>query len=311
MSDIFDVVANPGQGLDVGGVGPNEHVSGFDYGAFDNEDNTLDISNGESPTSLTGANPTIFFSVDRAAVGASGTAVFEQAALNQAAADRFQSTALMSPLEAFNNGTPSTATGNTLSLNQTFYNLQPSISELAVNSTSVQDNVDSLEVTEFKLSGGNRNRNIYFTMDASSPTLDNGSWVTSDILVTLVGSNEPATFAGFASMGLTFDDAIDGLAVWDTNDNGIADAGDYALLSLTSDSDFITSEGLSGADILVTDFGGTAPKMYLSHSQIGLLSSDELDALDIVGTAAVPEPASLGLFAAAAALGLGRLRRRA
>ncbi len=314
-STIYHVVTTPGQGLDVlGGVGPQAHVSALDFGAVDPDDNVLDISNGESAGDYSSA-PYVYFSVSGTSQGAPGSAVRQQAVLGQQAADRFVVQAVASPSTTVTDETPSTAVNQQLSINQTYYNFAPSIAPNQPNGLGAQDDADSLEITEFKLSGETgRTKPVYFTMDAASPTLTSEyhasgqQWQASDILFTPVGSNTPVLFLDNGDLGLAEDDVIDGLAVWDAGDVGSADIDDAVLLSLAPGSPFLTANNFSPADIFVATVAG-AFELYLSAEDLGLLPTDNVDALD-VGSALVivPEPTALALAGIAVMLG-GRRRR--
>lgn len=314
MSSIYHIATTPGEGKDVSGVGPLVHVSALDFGAVDPADNVLDISNGESAADFSSA-PYVYFSVSDTSQGTPGSAVRQQADLGQQAADRFVVKASGSPSATLGGTGPATATNQQLSINQTYYNFAPSIGPGVFNSLGAQDDADSLEITEFKFSGpGGRTTPVYFTMDAASPTLTSEyhapgeQWQPSDILFTPVGSNTAARFLDHGDLRLHEDDVIDGLAVWDSDNIGVADDGDAVLLSLAPGSPYLTNNGFSAADIFVAGIDGGL-SLYLSAADLGLLSTDNIDALD-VGSALVivPEPTTLALAGIAVMLG-GRRRR--
>lgn len=332
-STIFSIATNVGQGFDVGGIGPIAHLNNFEYGAFvANEaigfDNVLDISNNEINGTNGGNLPTfvpvIYFSVSENSLGMPGTEINHQAVRKQHAADRFTVGASISPSNALISG-PAVSNLAKLSINQTYYNAIPSIDQFGFNS-GAQDDADSLEVTEFKFAFPNAQRSfpIFFNFDADSPSmqpdnnLNHETWTTADVLVTPVGSQYPQVFASASTMGFGAGDVIDGLAVYDVDNDGVLDVGtDIALLSLRSGSPFLTSHGYTGGDILVSNFNNLTT-LYINHGDIGLLSTDELDALDVdyrTGTAmeyglvvtAIPEPIT---FTVLAGVGLLALRRR-
>jgi hypothetical protein len=135
---------------------------------------------------------------------------------------------------------------------------------------------------------------IYFSLDGGSPSLGVGS--PADIYLTPAGPGGVfGLFAGWATMGLAPTDDLDALAVYDTD--GILNPGaDYALFSLTPFSPYLAANGLSPADILVTDFTGQS-RLFLPAGAIGLMPADNVDALDVeIGIGfpevwEIPEPA--------------------
>jgi len=336
-SDIYDLVSNPGTGLDVAGVGLNLHVSRNDYGASyaaqDGVDNVLDLSNNELNTtnSVLGSPelvPVLYYSVSPATLGIVGSEVRHQADRNQHAADRFTSGVSLSPsaVLASSAGTFAQSNTNRLSINQSLYNAIPSVSQFDQNTynNGQQDDADSLEVTEFKFSGGGRTLPVYFNFDSASPSLAIRGFDASDVIYSPApgGTQDPSTpllFANAATMGLSATlDTVDGLAVWDRGQIGVLEPGtDVALISLRNGSAFLNAGGLSGADVLVTDFTGSS-RLYASHSDLGLLAGDDIDALDTdirpgfaplsygLVVSAIPEPTLLGVVGGMAVVALRR-----
>lgn len=332
-STIFGLATVVGQGFDVvGGVGPVLHLSHTDYGAmsaneFVGYDNVLDVSNNEI-NGTNGVNapnliPVLYYSVSANSVGMAGTEINHQAVRGQVGADRLTSGISMSPIDALASG-PAVANHGRLSINQTHYNAIPSISQFATNS-GAQDDADSLEVTEFKFANPNAQRSypIFFNFDPQSPSMhpDNNvnheTWTSADVLVTPVGSQTPTVYASAATMGFGAGDVIDGVAVYDVNDNGTMEAGtDIAVVSLRNGSPFLAANGLTGGDMLVTNFTGSS-QLYASHADMGLLPTDEIDALDVdyrtgeamaygLVVSAIPEPTTLALLAGVGVLALRR-----
>jgi len=280
-------------------VGPQVDVAGSEFGAVSSGDNTLDFSAGETDIANTHR---VFFSVSAGSLGASGAVLAEQA-LNQGAADVFVSSTALSPLAAIG-GTPSTASGNSLFLNQTDYNFLPALAA-GSNNVAVQDDSDGFELSQFKNSGVTRVLPVYFNLDASSPSLADLSLsaVTSWIFYTPNSqSTVDSVFAQPGTLGLVNADVIDGLAVYDGGTLGLAETGEYVVFSLQNGSPSLGTT-LSGADVFVSALDGSFFK-WIDHSQLGLLSTDEIDALDV----AIPEPTSLGVVALGA-LALVRRRR--
>ena len=97
-----------------------------------------------------------------------------------------------------------------------------------------------------------------------------------------------AVFAGAADMGLVAGDAIDALVLSDVTPgggtptpNGLMDIGDdEVLFSLSTGSPTLTAVGGSGADLFYSTFDGTFVRQ-VSADELGLLSTDDVDAADI------------------------------
>jgi hypothetical protein len=332
-STIYGLATNIGQGYDVAGVGPILHIPNTDFGAMLSSeatgfDNVLDVSNNEyhgtNGNNAPNLVPVLYFSLSANSVGMAGTEINHQATRGQLGADRMTAGVSKSPIQALATG-PAVSNHARLSINQDHYNAIPSISQHA-SFGGVQDDADGLEVTEFKFDGPNNQRTypIFFNFDPQSPSMqpDNNvnheTWRSSDILVTPVGSQTPTVYAGASAWGGHADDVIDGLAVYDTNDNGTLDVGtDVAVMSLRAGSPTLTANGWTGGDMLVTNFSGTA-QLYTSHVDMGLLATDEIDGLDVdyrdgtplaygLVVSAIPEPTTLALLAG---IGVLALRRR-
>ncbi|MCK4660547.1 MAG: hypothetical protein KAV82_13585 [Phycisphaerae bacterium] len=102
-----------------------------------------------------------------------------------------------------------------------------------------------------------------------------------------------AVFAHAAQMGLTKDDVIDALAVSDETPgeprvpNGVLDLElDQVLFSLAPGSPSLV--GYSPADVFISSFDG-AFQRYASAAELGLLDTDDLDALDVGPTLAIED----------------------
>lgn len=272
-----------GQGCDIGGVGPILHVPDTGYGLLPPRDNNDGHSLGE------GNNPwaqfVIYFSGDRPSAGAPGTSYNWQAGLNQAAGDRFVTNGptTASPAAAMAACAPAGIAGpvlagpiNLLSVNQTRYNLVPSIPPGGNNAGRELDNVDALELLPWDINGDNvHDFPIYFTVDRTTP-----SWAgASDILYSPAGAAAFAVFAPAPQLGLVAGDNVDALAVWDVNGNGKAEPGmDYAIFSLDPASPSLA--GRSPADIFVTDFTG-AFCLFLPTGAFGMVPRDNVDGVDV------------------------------
>ena len=111
----------------------------------------------------------------------------------------------------------------------------------------------------------------------------------------------PVVYATAAGLGLMAGDNIDALSIIEDGVVGFT-PGDVVFYSLAAGSPSLPLLTASPADILVTPFGG-APGVAFTAGSLGLLPTDDLDALDLV---IIPEPSSIVLMG----LGLPFLFRR-
>jgi hypothetical protein len=299
-SDLYgDNPVPPGMGWDVGGPGPVLHVFAGAFGVLPIPDNVDGISNNEFAAA---AQQVIYFSVDDASIGRPGTPVRNQALRLQQAGDRYVLNGRTSVAPAIG-PFPAVRVGglpgprHLLSANQTAYNEIPSIPPPAFNAwpppagATPMDDMDALELNPLDLNGdGIHDTILYFTLAAGSPTLLGLGASGADILVAPPGLPVAGIYAPSFSMGLTPADDIDGLAVWNVATNPmVANPGlDYAIFSLTRGSPYLngpdgiagTADDYSAADIFVTNFTGTNV-LFMSATQIGLLTTDNIDGLDV------------------------------
>ena len=270
------------------------------------------VSTGNDAFSST---PVLYFSVDRGSQGVFGSAfvpyvseVYAEARAGQQAGDVYAT--------CYGHPNPpvwSAPVGqNMLHINQQELGLYPTIFPTMPHTGGVIDDVDALSFSEFDLNAdGFSDRNVYFSLDAVSPSLS-AAWTADDILVFKPQGNAVAVFAdGAADMGLTTGDDLDALVLLDTENHGAVDANvDVAFFSLANNSPTLLANNLSAADILFTTFDGTYSVAY-GHSELGLEFGDNVDALEIQPGAVIPEPGTMllvgtGLLAAA---GIARRRR--
>jgi hypothetical protein len=309
IGDIYGEVPPSGivgQGWDIAaGVGPILHVPDVAYGLILAQDNNDGHSNGEADPN---APLVIYFSGDDASRGAPWTEYRWQANLLQAAGDRFVTNGFtsISPMAVLAGvGGPAFIFGpivpgrpiNMVSANQTRYNEIPSIAIWAMNmyipaapGVTVMDDMDALELLPMDLDANNvHDTPIYFTLDAGSPSVVLGGFSQADVLVSPPGGPGFFLFAGAATLGLSTNDEVDALAVWDFLQPGSPDAGwDCALFSLAPGSPYLagpdgvwgTADDWSAADIFVTGFTGFNV-LYISAPAIGMLFTDNVDALDV------------------------------
>lgn len=218
------------------------------------------------------------FSVSPASVGAAGTAVAAEAAAGDAPADIY-STALAGGNLLF-------ADGDGL----------PPGPALPLGLIEPGSNVDGWDATP--PFGPPASPGVHFTItgfDAAFHPVYAGTGSTGgDIFFSppVIGySVFPALYAGFGAIGLVAADDIDALAIVDDGSFGPSPA-DAIYFSLTPGSPTLAALGASPADILVTSIGG-APVVAFPAAVLGLLPTDDVDALDIF---VVPEPASVVLL---------------
>ena len=237
---------------DVLTTGPTVFINGESLGLEDNFyggrfDNLDALSFGlERIPDRPPAMPSIFFSVDRVAVGSTETDVNREArpGREDAAGDIFEA------------APPS----NSLAID---------VKRLGLTSGFFGDDVDALAL----LDGPNR----YFS-------IENDSTIFFNSVV-----SEP--FATGRELGLTTNDDIDALMLYDASEQGVLNPGrDRALFSLSSFStsvDLSARDGIGPGDILFTEFNNEF-SVWLSAGEVGLRHDDELDAL----ATPVPEPES-------------------
>jgi hypothetical protein len=313
-------------GYDVGGPGPVLNVDDTSYGigASDNNDGH---SIGEINPNFA---PVIYFSADDGSHGVAGSDYRDQADLNQAAGDlyRTSSAASISPYAAMELDMQATISGSSedghiLSKNQDQYNEIPTIGPGDANpyvanpGESAMDDMDALELNLMDVNGDFvHDTSIYFSLDDASPSL--GSLSAADILLALEGESQFSLYAEASALGLSADDDIDALAVYDMGtlnelDNIPDNELDHALFSLAPDSPFLfgddgiegTADDYSAADIFVTDFSGSN-MVYISAAELGLEFDDNLNALDV---APVPIPAAVWMLGSGL-MGLIGFRKR-
>ncbi len=101
------------------------------------------------------------------------------------------------------------------------------------------------------------------------------------------GNTSTTLYASYEQLGLRQDDDIDGLIVFDLDENGLFDGEDFVLFSLSPDSPSLTSiPGASPAAAAADVFRvavGAAATTFASAGELGLGNAmDNLDALDFM-----------------------------
>ncbi len=209
--------------------------------------------------------------------------VADQAARGHQAGDEFMSTILFTRAS----GASSPSGNNTLGRNNfdeggNDLAAQPETSAHSDSVGAPQDNVDALaDLTA--VSGP------YFSAGRFSPSLASlpGSTFPSGAHIFHYKLVATTLYASFGELGLQQDDDIDALVVFDTNMDGVFNAADQVLFSLTPDSpSLITIPGASAtgaaADVFSVGPGG-APQLFAPASSLGLGAAlDDIDALEIL-----------------------------
>jgi hypothetical protein len=207
-------------------------------------------------------------------------------------------------------------------------------------SPTFEDDLDAVEVDDILSyvdpdGDGLHNKPVFFTLGKHSPSIA-GTTDTSDILVSLRADTDESfttlnpggnlTFGIFAdrtTVGLGATDMIDALVLSDVSllgdattllPNGVLDARDEALFSLAPGSPALTTvdaalgRAYSPADVFYTSFTGSF-SLFASAEALGLMTTDNLDALDLFAST-VPEPSSLAILLALCGIASIHRRRR-
>lgn len=323
-SSIYWVPPIEAGGFDVAGPGPELHVDYLPLG-LGSSDHIDAMSNGEAAEIAVGSTQFIYFSVDAASTGQAGTQVNHQYVRAQHAADRFMTTASASPDAAYG-GATATGNGNVLSFNHTRYQLIPTIPGTTIaekingyntyvspNGATAMDDAGAMEVTDIDTTGNNaQDTAVYMSLDTASPTLTSIGASKADVIVATAYAGTPVApsiFADASMLGLTDNDELDAIAVWNYGTSAAEAGTDWAIFSLAPGSESLGGT-YSAADIFVTNFSGDS-KLYLTANDLGLEVTDDVDALDVLASAiapeAIPEPGTLALLSLA---GLGLVSRR-
>jgi len=124
------------------------------------------------------------------------------------------------------------------------------------------------------------NVQVYFTVDA--PTAAAYAVSPADVFFPTIAT----IYATEAAMGLVPGDDIDALDVHVTGAPATWDPGELIYFSLRPGSPTLTANGWSPADILVVT-PGAAPALWAPAAGLGLLATDDLNALQIFDPAAL------------------------
>ncbi|VGO21830.1 PEP-CTERM sorting domain-containing protein [Pontiella sulfatireligans] len=235
------------------------------------------------------------FSVDITSVGLPGTAVNLEAAGGDQPADIYVGGFGLNNLTWDGNGLPNPLTGGTLGL------LEP-------GSVPGGDDIDGLEVHGFADNAVTQPLGqgaIYYSLSQASAGGIGFDGATL-FMSSAVNNYDVAPFMPYATAGMLGllaggQDDIDAAVVYDNDLDGMWSAGDVVDFSLTPGSATLAGMGASAADVLRTGFG-SGPVVFVSAGALGLLTTDNLDALDMI-----PEPSTIALIGISA---LGLLIRK-
>jgi len=173
-----------------------------------------------------------------------------------------------------------------------------------------EDNLTALELSRFE----DADRYAFFTFKGPSFTGNEATIYVYDRTMGPFDPNDCRPFAVASNLRLVAGDKIDALALSDVTlgsltPNGVMDPYpgdgyyyDEVLFSLAPGSPTLTTYGLSAADIFYSDFSGGL-WLFATAANLGLLPTDDVDALDIKPTGecalecpagGIPEPEPCG-----------------
>lgn len=284
-SHVF-MPAGPNNGCDVGGAPVIDTAAGA-YGIPAGDDVDALATNEAGAANV---NYRLMFSGDMISAGAPPSNYRIEFGFNQSAADIFRTNNLttVSPRAVMAGlcGGPALIGGPfpVIASNQGQFNLIPS-QNAGLMSVLNPDDVDGFE-RDFLDTTGDQVNDVPFYFSVDPPS---GLAAPADILRARVGL-PPVIWANAAMLGLGGGDDVDALVVWDRGVVGNANPGnDLVLFSLGRGSAALagpdgvlgTADDFSAADVFVSDLTGVFC-LYTRHTQVGLLFSDNLDALDVM-----------------------------
>lgn len=283
---IYSEVA-PAGGCDVAGPGPQLQVAGGALGLVPGDDvDALSANLQWDPSD----DFVYVFSGDRPSIGQPGTPYRNQFNRNQAAGDLFTTAALPSTspgavMAAFCGAPALIAPPAPLFRNQTDFNLIMTRNPGAPWIAGAIDNLDAVELDDLDTNNDSiHDTGVYFSLDPTSPSVTS----PADIYYAPPGGVF-GLFSFPGQVGLTPNNNIDALVVWDRVLAGAVDPGsDHVLFSLAPGSAALrgpdgvagTPDDFSPADLFVSDFTGVFC-LYTTANQLGLRFQDNVDGLDV------------------------------
>ena len=295
-------LVNAGDILQLAFPDPEILVPGPELGLISPYDD-LDALSGCNSTFPAEDTFSLLFSVDRYTIGtmppdpamvAAGVPfnVFDQASKGHAAADQFISLELYmrggGPKRAGGRGTNNVETRNNYDEGGTSFSSSPATRSQETGGGQ-QGNVNGTATTVGRRGkDGRAVTNVYFSLTAGSPSLPSLGQPASgaNIFFNAEPGEVPTTvYAYYGDLGLAQADDIDGLIVFDMNEDGSFNTGDEILFSLAPGSPSLsTIPGASstgaGADVFtVTSVG--SPALLSAAGEVALGEpTDNADALD-------------------------------
>jgi hypothetical protein len=228
------------------------------------------------------------FSVDAPSVGAAGTAVFAESAAGDHMADIFFSAGAGANFQIFDgDGVPTPGPA-------------PSMGLLEAATSMLSDDTDGWDARAPGGGLGGPAGGVFFSVDPLTPLVGLGYVSPADVHFGVgFGYDGPGAFVVYAAagaLGLVPGDDIDALVVFDDGDFMFTPGTDVTLFSLTPGSPTLGALGSDAASVL---FSSGVPGVLVPSVMLGLLPTDNLDALDV---RIIPEPSSLAMFGIALAM---------
>ena len=269
-------------------------INGINLGLSDPNDD-LDALSAANPFVAPDDPFVLLFSVDRDSPGTVEPDqqlfylevpynVYDQAERGHAAGDEYMSGRLYTRMGVkARGGRPD---NNTLNRNNydeggTSYGAVPPVAARERTGRAPQDNVDANAL--LTRNGGDAIVEVYFSATSGSPSVISGADIMFNPAPEIPMTS--SLYASYYDLGLDLLDDIDGMIVFDTNEDGTYNGSDEVIFSLAPGSpslDIIPGASLDGpaADVFVVIYG-QSPELFAAANEYGLgYSMDNIDALD-------------------------------